>query len=129
MSIDEAIAKAEALLPGEPAPDDEIDPRWQAIIEVVAYIESDTDAVWAFAERWGAHEQDDLRMAIATCVLEHLLEHDFERVFPRVEHLARRDAHFADTFSSCWTFGKSKQPDHASQFDRLKNELADRDNE
>jgi len=123
MTVHAAIIAAEQLLPGEPAPDGEADLRWQAIIEVADHIESDPDAVWQFAARWGTHQQDDLRMAIATVVLEHLLEYHFDLIFPRVETLARRDPNFADTFSSCWKFGQSKLPANAAEFDRLKGEI------
>ncbi len=37
--LNAAIEKANSLLPGTPAPDGE-DPRWQAILEVGHYIES-----------------------------------------------------------------------------------------
>jgi hypothetical protein len=123
MAVHAAITAAEKLLPGEPAPDGEEDPRWQAIIEVADYIESDPDAIWQFAARWGAHEQDDLRMAIATVVLEHLLEHHFDLIFPRIETLVKSDSNFADTFCSCWKFGQSKLPENTARFDRLKGEI------
>ena len=72
MTVQEAIEQAEALLPDSVAPEGETDPRWQAIIDVGDFIESDPELVWAFALRWGSSEDDDLRAAIATCLLEHL---------------------------------------------------------
>ena len=77
-SVQEAIGEAELLLPGVPADEDEPDPRWHAIIHVAEFLETDPEEVWAFACRWGTHEQEDLRGAIATCILEHLLDFDFE---------------------------------------------------
>jgi hypothetical protein len=56
MTIQKAIARAEALLPGIAAPDGEIDPRWQAIIDVGEFIESDPAEVWAFIIKWGRAE-------------------------------------------------------------------------
>ena len=50
-------------------------------------------------------------MAIATCLLEHLLEHHFDAFIIRVEDRARGDALFARTVRSCWTFGQSADPD------------------
>ena len=94
MSVHEAIAFADRLLPGAPAADDAIDPRWQAIIAIGEHIETEPDAVWTFVRRWGVTPDDDLRDAIATCLLEHLLEHHGERLLPRVEAAVGEDASF-----------------------------------
>ena len=88
-TVRDAIAKAEAVLPGRMAPDGEIDPRWQAIITVAAFIETEPEAVWPFIKRWGGHPDEDLRSAVATCLLEHLLEHYFDDFIARVEDHAR----------------------------------------
>ena len=119
MSVQDAITKAEALLPGQAAPDGEIDPRWQAIIGVAEFIETEPEAVWSFIERWGGHPDEDLRMAIATCLLEHLLENDFDHFIGRVEHRARADALFARMVRSCWKLGQVKDPERAVRFERL----------
>ncbi len=115
-----AIEAAEALLPGEAAPDDEEDPRWQAIIEVSEFIPSDPDAVWAFTAKWGVHDDEDLRMAVACVLLEHLLEYHFDLIFPLVEKLAMEDAHFAWTFTMSWKFGQSEIPANSKRFDKLE---------
>lgn len=119
MSVFEAIRAAEALLPGEPS--SEIDPRWQAIIVVERFVESSPEPVWEFVRRWGSHPQEDLRDAIATLLLEHLLEHHFEAIFPRVEAATAADALFADLFLRCWKFGQSELPANAAKFDELRN--------
>ena len=124
MSIDSAIRDAEWRLPGEPAPDGEPDPRWQAIIEVAEFIETDPEAVWSFANRWGRSEEPDLRTAIATCVLEHLLEHHFALIFPRVERAVVESAEFADCFSRTWAQGQAELPQNRARFDALKASLA-----
>ena len=121
MTVHEAIAEAESLLPGVRAPEGERDPRWQAVIAVGEFVESDPDAVWLFALRWGSYEDEDLRMAIATCVLEHLLEHHFDKFIARVEEAALANPHFARTASSCWKYGQSNNSvDRSKRFDRLK---------
>ena len=119
MTVNEAIRRAEAVLPGRPAADDQIDPRWQAIIAVGEFIQTEPEAVWRFVERWAKHPNGDLRMAIATCLLEHLLEHHFALLFPRVERQVSRSTRFADTFSHCWKLGQAKTPRNAARFDRL----------
>lgn len=123
MTVAEAIKRAEGLLPGDPAPEGEPDARWGAIIEVAEFIEGEPEAVWSFVERWGKHSDEDLRTAIATCILEHLLEHHFDLIFPRVEHLARSSRSFAITVQMCWSFGQTELPSNAAKFKRLQEEL------
>lgn len=118
MGVQDAIRDADALLPGEPSEDGQ-DPRWQAIIRVGGYIPDDPAPVRDFAHRWGAHPQDDLPDAIATCLLEHLLEHHFASYLPRVEPAAMSDRLFADTFQRRWQFGQAEQPDDAERFRSL----------
>jgi hypothetical protein len=120
MTVQEAIERAEAILPGVPAPEGEEDPRWQAIILVEEFIESNPEEIWTFTSKWGQHEDEDLRMAIATCLLEHLLEHHFAQIFPKVESLAHRSARFAKTFSYCAKFGQSEENVNSLRFDRLQ---------
>jgi hypothetical protein len=122
MSVLEAIRDANALLPGEPVPEG-LDPRWQAIIEVGEYIESEPAAVWSFIRRWGSHPQEDLRSAIARCLLEHLLEYHFGAYFRPVEQAALADPLFADTFLQCSQFGQSEAPANAVQWQSLRDRL------
>jgi hypothetical protein len=118
VGVRQAIDEADALLPGEPV-EEGLDPRWQAIIAVGEYVESEPEAVWQFARRWGGHPQEDLRDAIATCLVEHLLEHHFAAYFPRVEQLALAEPLFGDMFQRCWPFGQAEEPDNAERFDSL----------
>lgn len=126
MSVTEAIQRANALLPGEPAPEGREDPRWQAIIEVGKYIETSPDAVWQFARRWASHPQEDLRDAIACCLLEHLLEHHFPLILPRIEQAIVEDRLFADTFCRCRKFGLTETREHSEAFDRLQAQCKER---
>lgn len=122
MGVREAIREADALLPGTPAEEGR-DPRWQAIIAVGEYVESEPETVWGFIERWGGHPQEDLRDAIATCLLEHLLEHHFAAFFPRGEHAAFADPLFGDMFRRCWRFGQALEPPNAARFVALAGRL------
>jgi putative addiction module component (TIGR02574 family) len=125
MSAREAIRQAEALLPGQSVALG-FDPRWQAIIAISKYIETDPEAVWDFIQKWGGHAQEDLRTAIATCVLEHLLEYHFGAFFSRVEERSERDAWFADTFLMCSKFGQAEELANAVRFNGLRQRLMDK---
>jgi hypothetical protein len=123
MTVREAIKAAEQLLPGQAAPDGQVDPRWQAVIAIGEFVKQDPEAIWPFVLRWGSHSDEDLRNAIATCLLEHLLEYHFDLIFPRVEAAARNDAFFADTTKKCCKFGQAKHPESAKRFEKLRAEI------
>ena len=127
MTVREAIARAEALLPGHASPEEEEDPRWQAIIAVGNFIQTNPDEVWPFTLRWGCSDDADLRSAIATCVLEHLLEHHFDSYITGVEEAVRSRPLFADTFSRCWKLGQAEEAGRAARFDRLMGSAKHRD--
>lgn len=120
MSVAQAIRKADRILSAKEAPEDELDPRWQAIIGVGDYIQQHRDEVWRFTRRWGSHANADLRTAVATCLLEHLLEYDFDRIFPLVSEACRQSRRFADTFSMCWEFGQTSRRGNLERFRDLK---------
>jgi len=122
-AVQRAIDRAESILPGTPAPEGKRDPRWQAIIRISEFIETQPEAVWKFAHRWGKHAQADLRMAVATCLLEHLLEHHFDALFPRVRRAALESARFANSLELCAPFGQAELPKNAARIDRLKRDL------
>jgi len=122
MTVNEAIRRANEILPGRPAPDGQEDPRWQAIIAVGEFVRTEPEAVWKFVERWGKHANEDLRTAIATCLLEHLFEYHFDLIFPRVERQVSRSARFTETLRLCWKFGQAKKPRNAARIDRLLKE-------
>jgi hypothetical protein len=126
MSVQEAIRYASSLLPGRSAPEGEPDPRWQAIIDLAEFIATDPEEVWSFVARWAVDPNADVRSAVATCLLEHLLEHHFALFFPRVEHLAQQNEMFADTFLRCAKFGQSEDPTNAGYFDKLRDSLRSR---
>ena len=121
MNVTDSINAADALLPGSPSPDGENDPRWQAIIAVSQHVDSEPEEVWRFVLRWGGNPQEDLRDAVATCLLEHLLDRHFDLVFPLVEEAALTDTLFADTFLRCWAFGQSQSSTNAARIEALKN--------
>lgn len=119
-TVRDAIREAEKLLPGEPLPNDsEKDPRWQRIIDIGNFIQTNPNDVWVFTKKWGCHEQEDLRMAISTCLLEHLLEYHFDQIFPKIEEEIKKNPLFFDTFSHCSKFGQSELKDNSVKIDSL----------
>jgi len=122
MGVHQAIREADALLPGEPVEKGE-DPRWQAIIVVGDYVETEPEAVWSFIRRWGGHPQEDLRDAVATCLLEELLRSHFAPYFARVEELAMAEPLFGDMFQRCWRLGQADEPGNAERFQSLVQRL------
>jgi hypothetical protein len=121
-SVKEAIRAANHVLPGSPR--ENAPARWQAVMAVGEHVKPAPEAVWQFVARWGKHPLEDVRDAIATLLLEHLLEHHFALIFPRVEQAAHQNPLFADMFCRCWKFGQSTSPAKARKFDRLQRQLA-----
>ena len=122
MTVEEAIQGGNEILPGQEALEDEIDPRWQAIIAVGNFIETNPEEVWRFAHQWGQHADEDLRTAIGTCLLEHLLEHHFDLLFPRLEVAVKSSPEFADAFSRSWKFGQTSELSNQVRFNKLMSE-------
>jgi hypothetical protein len=123
-TVKQAIRNAERLLLGIPAQEGEPDPRWKAIIEVGKFIETEPQKVWIFIRKWGAHQNEDIRTAIATCLLEHLLEYYFTEFFPEVKDACKKSKRFALTFNLCSQFGQAEQPQNSKAFNELKSKLA-----
>jgi hypothetical protein len=123
MTVQEALLAADKMLPGIPSPDGTTDPRWQAIIRVGDFVEHEPEAIWPFVQKWGSHEDEDVQAAIATCLLEHLLEYHFDLLFPRVEIVAKLSSCFAKTTAKCYKLGEAKEPTRAARFDGLCSAL------
>lgn len=93
---------------------------WKAAADLCEYIEDSPQAIWGMVVKYGSHKNPDLRSAIATCVLEHILEHHFEDYFPKVKKiLLSKNKNFRDCFMSCWQFGKSLAPPNAAKWGKL----------
>ena len=71
MTVEQEIRRAERLLPGNKAPEGESDPVWQAIIKVSMFIETNPKELWGFISKWGRSDNENVRTAVATLVLEH----------------------------------------------------------
>ncbi|HUS73419.1 MAG TPA: bifunctional glutamate N-acetyltransferase/amino-acid acetyltransferase ArgJ [Sedimentisphaerales bacterium] len=101
------------------------DTRWQAAIVLCEYCESDRDAelIWPLIVKWGSHENEDVRMAIATCVLEHILGYHFDTYFEKCAEIIRSgNLMFGFTFSMCGKFDQSRDSINSKRMDALDEE-------
>ena len=89
--------------------DSDNDCRWQAVIIVGEYLRTNPTEVWRVIKRYGHAEDQDLRSAVSTILLEHLLEYQFQKFFPEVEREEVHSLFFADTLSMCSRFGQPKR--------------------
>jgi hypothetical protein len=93
---------------------------WAAAVALGDFIEYDHLQVWRLVVRYESSPDEELRGAIACCVLEHLLEYRFEEIFPLLElEVRKRNRELGDTFQTCWKFGKSKKPGNSRRWDNL----------
>jgi hypothetical protein len=113
------IASADRLLPGVPAPKGETDDRWQAIMRVEDHVELYPELIWKFVLKWGRHPQEDLRDAIAVLLVEHLLEHHFNLIYPRLCEEVGKSKRFADMVGRCYWLGEGAWAANARKLDRL----------
>lgn len=90
--------------------------RWSAAAELSEFVVEYPDLLWPLVVRQGSSEHEDLRMAIATCVLEHILEHHFDEYFPKLESAIRSgNAALKRTLARCWKFGDSEVPSNSER--------------
>jgi hypothetical protein len=103
--------------------------RWQAIIVIGESLETDPDAVWEVAREFGDDPDSDMRMAVATCLLEHLLDQNFDAYFPLVrEEILNGRSRMIDTLSSCW-FGERDGPNFKKMQAFVRNSRRGRSDE
>lgn len=96
------------------------DRRWAAAAKLSEYVKSAPHELWPLVIRHGSSDVDDLRQAVATCILEHVLEHHFTRYFPALKSaIDKGNKNLFDTFSSCWKFGQSETPENSKEWDGL----------
>ena len=128
MDINETIQQADLVLSTRTSddrnPDASDDPRWLAIIAVGEFIDTHPEDIWQFILRWSTKADDDLRDALATCLLEHLLEWHFSDYFPKVEAWALSDPGAAIVFRRSSRLGYADLPGNRERFDALTARVA-----
>ena len=56
--------------------------RWRGAADLGEYVFDHPEEAWPLVLEFGSSAVEDTRSAIATCVLEHILEHHFDVYFP-----------------------------------------------
>jgi hypothetical protein len=83
--------------------------RWQSLIVISEIIETQPKLVWGIVSKFGDSNEEDMRMAIACALLEHLIDYDFNTYFTKVRELIRKGRYkFIDTLESCSFFSISE---------------------
>jgi len=101
--------------------------RWGTLLLVGDFCEAHPDEVWPLVVRWGSVESKDIRIGIACCVLEHLLEHHFQAYFPKAQQiLASGNRRFRLTLQTCWRLGQAEEPANQAAIGDLMAPLAGR---
>ena len=114
-----AVERAETMLA---SPDN--DTRWQGAILLGEFCETAPEAIWPAVVRWGSSTDEDMRTAIATCVLEHILEHHFDLFFDHSRAIiAAGNSAFADTLQQCWRFGQAGLPANKKRLNELLKQI------
>ena len=98
--------------------------RWEAASHLAEYLDDPPSDVWKLILTHGSSDDEDLRSAIATCVLEHLLEKFFDQYFPLLESEVRNgNRNLMKTLKLCWKFGESERPLNSDRWDQLVRSL------
>jgi hypothetical protein len=105
-------------------PSDEI---WQEAIRVSEFIRTQHDEVFQLTmSALAKTEQVDTITALSTCLLEHLLEHDFS-CFDYIEsRITNGDNKLLYALSLCAKFGLSARAENSSRWDALIEENRNR---
>src|SRR5690242_12677743 len=95
--------------------------RWAGAADLGEYVFARPEQAWPLVVEFGSSALEDMRAAIATCVLEHILEHHFDTYFPMlVSEIEQSDNHYlADTLSYCSKFGQAREFSRATRWDSL----------
>ena len=114
-----AVARAEVMLASS-----DNDTRWQGAILLGEFCQTAPETIWPSVVRWGSNSDEDLRTAIATCVLEHILEHHFAPFFDRSRQIITAgNSAFSDTLRQCWHLGQAELPANKTRLDELLKEI------
>lgn len=94
--------------------------RWAAAHAATDFIDKSPMETWHLVVTHGSSADEDTRMAVATCILEHLLEKHFDTFFPLLEQeIDSGNANLGDTLNLCWKLGDAMNTSNAKRWDML----------
>lgn len=94
--------------------------RWEAASQLAEYINDSPSDVWRLVLEHGSSDDEDMRSAIATCVLEHLLESFFDPYFHLLElEVGGGNRNLMETLKLCWKLGESEHSVNSARWDEL----------
>ena len=101
------------------------DKIWQESIALNENISDSPNEVWqTIVEALDLTKNGDTIAAIATCLLEHLLEQDFTWFGSVAERVQRGDDKLLYALSVCSKFGESTKAENSSRWNRMLEENA-----
>lgn len=96
---------------------------WKGAELLGEHAEHNPDAIWSLVVKHGSATSPEVREAIATCVLEHILEHHFEPYFSDIESRVNAgDNSLLQTLALCWKLGQAEVPENSCRWDKLIGE-------
>ena len=97
---------------------------WRLAIEASNYIPSCPDQIWELILNNGVRSDEEIKLIVATCLLEHLLEFNFMGFFPKLRFAVLVEKiQLSETFLLCWKYGQSEEPQNSAQWDKLVDEI------
>jgi hypothetical protein len=98
---------------------------WSAAVAAGELVQREPKQVWQLIMQYGVSSNEDVRAAVATCMLEHLLEHHFDEYFPLLEtEILGGNRALGETFRICWKFGEAETPGNSERWNKLLEKLA-----
>jgi hypothetical protein len=93
---------------------------WKAAADICEFVQAEPDLIWPLVVKSGSSDEKDLRMAIATCVLEHLLGEHFDDYFLKLEELVNAgNRNLRSTLNFCWKMNQSEEEKNSLRWDKL----------
>jgi hypothetical protein len=76
--------------------------RWQSLIITGEFLDKYPDDIFKIIVKYGSSKDEDMRTAISSILLEHLLEKDFKKYFNLFKEYSKNNSFLLDTLSKCW---------------------------
>jgi hypothetical protein len=76
--------------------------RWQSLIIIGEFLDKYPNDIFNLIVKYGSSKDEDMRTAVATILLEHLLEKDFKKYFSLYKNISKDNSYLLDTLSKCW---------------------------